>query len=128
MTAQYAEGFGRDVLAVPGSVRNANTYGPHMLIRSGAALVSSAEEVLLELGFNVPRRSKSSRPSLAELWKTASLDPLSRAILEVLSREDTPVDALIEKVRTSARELNEKLSFLEIEGFIKIQGVMARII
>ena len=56
MTAAYASGFDRDILAVPGDIDAPTSYGPHMLIRDGAALISSPEDVLEALGFAITRR------------------------------------------------------------------------
>jgi DNA processing protein len=54
ITAQWARSQGRPVLAVPGDARDDLSAGPHALIRSGATLVSSAAEVLAELGLRAP--------------------------------------------------------------------------
>jgi DNA processing protein len=54
ITAAWARSQGRPVLAVPGDVRDPLSAGPHALVRGGAALVSSAAEVLAELGLRQP--------------------------------------------------------------------------
>ena len=52
ITARLALDQGRDVMAVPGSVAQGRNRGAHALIRDGAPIVESAEDVLRELGWN----------------------------------------------------------------------------
>jgi DNA processing protein len=126
MTAKHAEQFDRDVLAVPGSVNAAFSYGPHMLIRSGAALIRSSEDVLEELGFQIPRRGRKTRDA-AFKYKLERLDPLSAAIMDILSREEVSMDRLAQSLNVRPNELNWKISLLELEGLIKTGGGFARI-
>ncbi len=122
MTAKHAEEFHRDVLAIPGSINSAQSYGPHMLIREGARIISSAEDVLKALGFNV---SRSGAAKLAE--KIETLDPISAIIMKELLLEERTTDILAEKIGLSSSALNEKLTLLELEGLIKIEGSMVKI-
>ena len=54
-TARHANDNGRDVCAVPGPIDSATSAGCHTLIRTGAALVTSAADILDELGLEAPR-------------------------------------------------------------------------
>lgn len=66
ITARLALEQGRDVMAVPGSVAGGRNRGGHALIRDGAALVESAEDVLRELGWCRPFASASATPDAPE--------------------------------------------------------------
>jgi DNA processing protein len=56
ITARLAAEQGRDVFALPGVVSNPLSRGPHQLIREGAALIENANDVLGELGLDIPVR------------------------------------------------------------------------
>jgi len=128
MTAEHAEKCHRDVFAIPGPINAANSYGPHMLIKDGAALIRSAEDVLTELGFIVPDPGKSGGSTWLDPMRNSSLDALSRSILDNISREEMSIDALLEKTRATPVELNGKVSALELEGLIKVEGGMVKIV
>lgn len=113
MTASHAEEYSRDVLAVPGSIDASQSYGPHMLIRKGAALVSSSSDLLRELGYDPAGRENADR-------KAVNLDGLSSAILDIISRKEATASLIIEQTGASASSVNERLSVLELEGLIKI--------
>ncbi|MDB5238789.1 MAG: hypothetical protein JWO00_124 [Candidatus Parcubacteria bacterium] len=119
MTARHAEEFDRDIFAVPGPITASLSYGPHMLIRNGAALVSSSEDVLEALGFDVVRASAEVAAKL-ERDRLDALDSLSTGILGIISREDTSVEVLAEKLQTPSDELMKKLSVMELEGYLKM--------
>lgn len=60
ITAASALDQGRDVYAVPGAVPGGRNRGGHLLIRDGAKLIESADDILLELGLKVPPPTASS--------------------------------------------------------------------
>ena len=126
MTAKHAEEFDRDVLTVPGSINAACSYGPHMLIRRGAALIRSSEDVLEELGFKIPCRGKTNR-SIALEYKLKLLDPISAGIMDRLSLEEYPVDRLAKATGIPINELNWKISKLELEGLIRTNEGIVRL-
>ncbi len=125
-TAKYAEDYDRDVMAVPGPIDAPLTYGTHMLIQRGAALVSSSSDVLRELGF-IPKRSRPAPLPLEHaLPDHVKSDSMSMKIMEHAAWGSVSMDELIEKVGIPVSALNEKLTFLELEGFLKIDGTVVR--
>lgn len=105
VTARHALDLGRDVMVVPGSVLDARYEGSHRLLKQGAALVSSAEDVLDLLGIDAREiKLDTSAPSRV-LKKLAEQSPQSMA---ALSRDMKP--ALT----------REELLELELEGLIEI--------
>jgi DNA processing protein len=135
MTAKHAEECDRDVMAVPGSINNSLSYGPHMLIRRGAALISSSKDLLEELGFRVPRgftavngTQEMFRGVINALPSHIATDDLSVAIISALSLEEATTRYLLEKTGTTIASLNERLSLLELEGLVKIESDLVRLI
>jgi DNA processing protein len=132
MTAKHAEDFNRDVFAVPGQIREPQSYGTHMLIKNGAALISSSRDILIQLGFNVPRSTQKNeqmngkvigqKSSEIFLPSAVTKDDASMSIMKVLMLEDATADYLLDKTCLKVQTLNEKLSLLELEGLIKIEG------
>ncbi len=122
MTAKHAEEYDRDIMAIPGPISNSHSYGPHMLIKNGALMVSSARDVLENFGFEA---NKLSSETLSIVEK---LDQDSRSIIEVLKISEYTIDHLSEKLRMSPTKLNEKLAYLELEGLVSISDDTVRCI
>lgn len=109
ITARTAMDQGRDVLAVPGSVASGRYRGCHALIRDGARLVETVEDVLEEL------EGIARRPS-----DTAAPNSLFVSYLEpVMARtEQYTLDDLVERTGRPVTQLLTELGHLEIEGRI----------
>jgi DNA processing protein len=86
ITARLAADFGRDVFAVPGSVFSDTSVGTHALLKDGAILCRSAEDVLAELFPSVgsPQRAAGTAPALP-----ADLSVEARRMLDALAREES---------------------------------------
>ncbi|MCX6716124.1 MAG: DNA-processing protein DprA [Candidatus Taylorbacteria bacterium] len=113
MTAKHAEEYDRDVLAVPGSIFGAHSYGPHMLIKRGAAIITSANDILEALGF------ESSKNGIMASARLDTLDSISRTIIEIISLGEITIDDLALRTGIPIHTLNEKLVSLELEGLIR---------
>jgi len=111
ITANHALSYGREVFAVPGSVLNNGHAGCHQLIRDGASLVDSAEQVLQLLGWHSD--SKLSRKILkpANAHEASLFDALQHGILHL--------DALSEASNLTVPELSPILLDLELRGVIE---------
>lgn len=108
ITARLASEAGREVFAIPGSIHSPQSRGCHALIRQGAKLVESAEDVLEELQ---PRRSTGPRPAV-EPSDTPPADPL----LDAMGHDLVSLDALVARTGWPAHELNIRLLDLELTG------------
>ncbi|MCS6995631.1 MAG: DNA-processing protein DprA [Casimicrobiaceae bacterium] len=114
ITARLAAELGRDVLAMPGSIHSIHHKGCHALIKQGAKLVESAEDVLEELGVSTARlRSSGPAPEArrAETAQTAA-DPLA----EALGYDPVDLDTLVVRTGRSSSELLAELTMLELDG------------
>lgn len=106
ITARLAAEAGREVFAIPGSIHSPQSRGCHALIRQGAKLVDSAQDVLEELS---PGHTHSPSPQAPE---PADADPL----LEAMGYDPVALDALVARTGWSPHQLNVRLLELELLG------------
>jgi DNA processing protein len=105
-TARAALEAGREVFAIPGSIHSPQSRGCHALIKQGAKLVESADDVLGELDWK-------ARPAAATLPDGESIhDPL----LDALGHDPATLDALGARTGLGAADLNARLLELELDG------------
>jgi DNA processing protein len=109
ITARQAAECGRDVFAIPGSIHSPLARGCHALIKQGAKLVESAEDILSELG--VAGVSTSSHQT-----GRASLD--ESPLLAAIGHDPVLPDALAERLGLPVAEVTAGLLGLELDGAI----------
>ena len=108
ITARLAAEAGRDVFAIPGSIHSPQSRGCHLLIKQGAKLVETAEEILEELQ---PQTTAAPKAAAATA-EGSRKDPL----LEAMGHELVSLDALVARTGWSAQEVNIRLLALELDG------------
>jgi DNA processing protein len=113
ITARAAADQGRDVFAIPGSIHSPLSKGCHALIKSGAKLVESSEDVLAELaGF---RQSGYASTTLAGGPRIPSSAPGS-GLLAQMGHDPVDIDSLCTRAGMSAEQVSSELLRLEIDG------------
>lgn len=121
ITARHAADQGRDVLAVPGSIRNALARGCHRLIKDGAALVETPDDVLFALG--LAELAADLVPDIAagtDAGKSrAVLDSDAEMLLNALGFEPADFDRLVERTGLAVQAVASKLQMLELEGRVE---------
>jgi DNA processing protein len=117
ITARLALDQGREVFAVPGSIHAENSRGPNSLIKQGAKLVESAQDVLDELLPQLDDRLRSHLPEQVRQREEtdASLDALEARVYDLLSHEPLHIDELIERSGMTAGEVTAVLLGLELK-------------
>jgi DNA processing protein len=125
ITARLAGEQGREVCAVPGSVLNPLAAGCHALLKQGARLVESADEVLSALEFS---SLLAPRDAPAEAGREAAATPDSRArvldkeyemLLDALGFEPLDVDTLVDRTGLAAQIVSSMLLILELQGRVE---------
>ena len=116
ITARFALEQGREVFAIPGSIHNPLARGCHQLIRQGAKLVETAEDIVSELAgrFVVPEPQHDVDRSAEN--PNAGLDPDYQKLLKCLQFEPVSVDELVQRSGFKASEIASMLLILELEG------------
>jgi DNA processing protein len=118
----------RDVFAVPGSVTNKDSWGPNTLIKQGARLVATWEDVWEDLPTEVrlaltpPSTPESSTAPSASLFADDGLPPHERRILSLPKADEaTHIDELVEKLGSelSSSEIFAALFELELNGKVR---------
>ena len=118
ITARQANEQGREVFAVPGHVNDRTSHGCHRLIRDGAKLVESADDVLEELGpMFQPAVRDDGRPlrAPAELL----LNEVEQQVLDAVETQATSIDALLGSTGLSISQVLSTISVLEMRHLIR---------
>ncbi|MDH4052387.1 MAG: DNA-processing protein DprA [Rubrivivax sp.] len=109
ITARLAAEAGREVFAVPGSIHAPQSRGCHALIRQGAKLVETAQDILEEL-------APQLRP-VAAASGAAALEPAD-PLLDALGNDPVTLDALSARTGWPIANLNVRLLELELDGLV----------
>jgi DNA processing protein len=122
ITARLAAEQGREVFAIPGSIHNAMARGCHQLIRQGAKLVESADDIASELGPLVAHLMQNadgdSRRKVVDA-PAARHDAEYERLLAVLGHDPATVDEIARQSGLTIGEVSSMLLILELEGEVE---------
>jgi len=128
ITARYAAEQGREVFAIPGSIHNPLARGCHALIKDGAKLVETADDILEELAPML--RPFTVRTQAAEAPGSESAHPPGggahgvgrdeeyRRLLAAMGHDPVSADVLIQRTGLAANDISSMLLLLELEGYV----------
>ncbi|HEY1291081.1 MAG TPA: DNA-processing protein DprA [Burkholderiales bacterium] len=116
ITARAAAEQGREVFAIPGSIHSPLSKGCHALIKSGAKLVESAEDVLSELAGFRPSGFASTVAAAREPASEGEPAAAEAALLQHMGHDPVDVDSLCSRAGLSAEQVASQLLRLELDG------------
>ncbi len=116
ITANYAFSQKRKVFAIPGSIYSLNSHGTNFLIKQGAKLVDSANDILeeLNLSISVPPATSNATDGIQTLEENL--------VLDTLKEESLHLDKIIEKTKLNPAIAASTLTILELRNKVRNLG------
>jgi DNA processing protein len=114
ITARFASEQGREVFAIPGSIHNPLARGCHSLIRQGAKLVETTDDILEELGLTT---ADTAAPQTT-LPTDQDLDNNSMKLLSFIGHDPVSIDILVERSNLTPEAVSAILLALELRGVV----------
>lgn len=119
ITADFALEQGKEVFAVPGNVHRIQSRGPHSLIKQGAFLTESVDDILAVLENRALPLEDNLVEEIFEVEPRADLTATENRLMMLLDVEPQFIDNLAGSAKLSAAEANATLVMLEIKGIAK---------
>jgi DNA processing protein len=115
ITARHGLELGIDVFVIPGSIHMPQSIGCNMLIRQGAQLVQSPQQLLEDLGVLLPKAQARHRKTATDLF-SGNLDARARSVFAALSFQPASSVALQTATGLAAGDVHAGLLLLELEN------------
>ena len=122
ITARFAAEQGREVFALPGSIHNPLARGCHRLIRDGAKLVESADDILSELGALAGHMQQSGDDLETRAEALRDDDQEYVKLRSFLSHDPISVDEIVERSGLTIDQVSSMLLILELDGTVEKQS------
>ena len=131
ITARLAAEAGREVFALPGSIHHAQARGCHHLIRDGAALVETPDEVLAGIAPLAGRLARELAPPAMEAvpergpteagGRPLNCDNAPHTLWKALGHDPIPMDVLVDRTGLTAADLSAMLLGMELDGRVTVE-------
>ncbi len=119
ITARLAAEQGREVFAMPGSIHNPLARGCHQLLRSGAKLVESSEDILAELAPLIGHMLQTAESTAPAQESDAPPDPEYAQLLQALQHDPCSIEQLSRQSELTIEQVSSMLLILELEGKVE---------
>lgn len=116
ITARMALEQGREVFAVPGSIHNPTSKGCHLLLRDGAKLVQSVDDVLEEI--DAQGLFASAQPHASDAQEMLQLEAEYHQVLAAIDTAPTSIESIIERSGLTSEAVCSMLLALEMRNFV----------
>jgi len=120
ITARLANEQNREVFAIPGSIHSPLSKGPHNLIRHGAKLVETEEDILIELQHHINLHEIKPEEQIQEAQHQQ--DPEHEKILACMGYEPVSIDRIIQSSGLNVAAVSSMLLILELNGEVMHNG------
>jgi len=117
ITADYAMESGREVFAVPQNITSPTSFGPNNLIKNGAKLITTSQDILEALDLQDIQVYVKNKQILGD-------SPEEEAILAVLSQEPKHIDEINKTCSLSNTQVSATLTIMEMKGKVRNLGNM----
>ncbi|MCH7492066.1 DNA-protecting protein DprA [Patescibacteria group bacterium] len=117
ITARCALEQNRDVFAVPGNITSVTSRGPHKLLKLGAKLITSANDVLIELNIDQIKKISQNKKIIHQSKE-------EKKLLSILSSDPLHIDELTQKSKLNISIINSTLTKMEMRGLVRNLGGM----
>lgn len=119
ITARLAAEQGKEVFAVPGSIKSKTSKGAHSLLKQGAKLVEDAADVIEELPHFLMENGNRKNTGKRDALKVAcSLEPDEELVFTALESYPIHIDSIVRKIGMEAGKLSGILLQLELKGIV----------
>src|SRR5215471_1403300 len=119
ITANFATDYGRQVFAVPGRIDSPRSKGCHDLIKKGAKLCESAEDILSEFEYLFPASNRPAGPSETGVLPALALSENEQKVYNTLNHEELSIDEVIRKSGLPSSAVSVALLSLEMKRLVK---------
>lgn len=120
ITARLAADQGREVFAIPGSIHSPLSRGCHALIRQGAKLVETADDIIEELGALAGFMAAPVAAATRSMMPVVE-DAREARLLELLGHDPVDMDTLIQRSGLTAAAVSSMLLAMELRGLVEAQ-------
>jgi DNA processing protein len=119
ITANFAIEYGRQLFAVPGRIDSPRSKGCHDLIKKGAKLCESAEDILSEFEYLFPATNRPATPSETGTLPALELSESEQRVYDLLDNEEKNIDEVIRHSGLPSSSVSVALLSLEMKRLIR---------
>ncbi len=121
ITARLANTYGREVFAIPGSIHSPMSRGCHALIKAGAKLVETADDILAELNFSAFFTNDLGKTAAGRSGglPASGMDKDHKILLDALGFDPADLDMLVVRTGFKPEAVSSMMLILELEGHVQ---------
>src|SRR5882757_6838044 len=121
ITARLANTYGREVFAIPGSIQSPLSRGCHEIIKAGAKLVETADDILRELNFSTFFSNDLQPPggALPQPPHISGMDKDHKILLDALGFDPVDLDTVVVRTGFKPEAVSSMMLILELEGHVQ---------
>lgn len=117
LTGNLGLKYGKKVFCVPSNIGELRGWGTNLLIQEGAKLVLSPGDILEEYGIKYDKKEELEQ--IYEKKKKTEIKPEYKELYNLITEDPIEINELAKKSKLDISELNQKITIMEIEGYIE---------